>query len=152
MKSIFRNAFFALLIGMPFFSSAQSQKETEQIKAVILKTFEAMKVGDTLALASCFSPAATLYVSSNKAEGAQVRAVPASNFVQSIAKRKPGALDERVVSWGPILIDHEIASAWVPYTFHLDGVFSHKGVDVFLLVKVAGEFKIHTLMYNMQKE
>jgi hypothetical protein len=49
------------------------------------------------------------------------------------------------------LVDHEIATAWVPYEFYLNGKFSHKGVDVFLLVKTGNEFKIQTLLYNMQK-
>ena len=84
-------------------------------------------------------------------EGASVRDLPVSKFVQSVLSRKPGEMDERVLSWGPILIDHEIATAWVPYEFYLNGKFSHKGVDVFLLVKTGNEFKIQTLLYNMQK-
>lgn len=144
-----------MLTTIPFFAQAKkdwTKDETEQIKSLVLKTFAAMKSVDTLALKACFTPTAILQITSPKPEGTVVREIPAAKFIHNVGLRKPGEMDERVVSWGPILIDHEIATAWVPYTFHLNGVFSHKGVDVFLLVKVGDEFKIHTLMYNMQKE
>ena len=129
----------------------QKSSDEDQIKAVILKTFSAMKAVDTVALKSCFTTNALLNVSQLRPEGTIVREVPISKFVQSVLSRKQGDMDERVLSWGPILIDHEIATAWVPYEFYLNGKFSHKGVDVFLLVKTGNEFKIQTLLYNMQK-
>ncbi len=95
---------------------------------------------------------AILHVSQIKAKNTSIKEVPIALFVNNVGSRKPGELDERVLSWGPIQIDHEIASAWVPYEFYLNGKFSHKGVDVFLLVKVGDDWKIQTLMYNMQKE
>lgn len=139
-----------LLFG-PFILNAQQKTDEDQIKAVILKTFSAMKAVDTVALKSCFTTNALLNVSQIRPEGTIVREVPITKFVQSVMTRKLGDMDERVLSWGPILIDHEIASAWVPYEFYLNGKFSHKGVDVFLFVKTGNEFKIQTLLYNMQK-
>ena len=140
-----------LLLSPLFLFGQNPTKDEDQIKAVILKTFSAMKAVDTVALKSCFTTNALLNVSQIRSEGTIVREVPISKFVQSVLSRKPGDMDERVLSWGPILIDHEIATAWVPYEFYLNGKFSHKGVDVFLLVKTGNEFKIQTLLYNMQK-
>ena len=141
-----------LLLLSPLFLFGQNPTKDEvQIKAVILKTFSAMKAVDTVALRSCFTTNALLNVSQIRPEGTIVQEVPITKFVQSVMTRKPGDMDERVLSWGPILIDHEIASAWVPYEFYLNGKFSHKGVDVFLFVKTGNEFKIQTLLYNMQK-
>lgn len=141
-----------LLLLSPLFLFGQNPtKDEDQIKAVILKTFSAMKAVDTVALKSCFTTNALLNVSQIRPEGTIVQEVPITKFVQSVMTRKPGDMDERVLSWGPILIDHEIASAWVPYEFYLNGKFSHKGVDVFLFVKTGNEFKIQTLLYNMQK-
>jgi hypothetical protein len=130
----------------------QSQtKDEDQIKAVILKTFSAMKSVDSVALKSCFTSNALLHISQVKPEGNVVREVPATKFIQNVITRKPGEMDERVLSWGPILIDQEIATAWVPYEFYLNGKFSHKGVDVFLLVKTGNEYRIKTLLYNMHQ-
>jgi hypothetical protein len=140
-----------LLLSPLFLFGQNPTKDEDQIKAVILKTFSAMKAVDTVALKSCFTTNALLNVSQIRSEGTIVREVPISKFVQSVLSRKPGDMDERVLSWGPILIDHEIATAWVPYEFYLNGKFSHKGVDVFLFVKTGNEFKIQTLLYNMQK-
>jgi hypothetical protein len=140
-----------LLLGPFILNAQQKSAEDDQIKAVILKTFSAMKAVDSVALKSCFTSTALLQISQIKPEGNTVRDLPVSKFVQSVLSRKPGEMDERVLSWGPILIDHEIATAWVPYEFYLNGKFTHKGVDVFLLVKTGNEFKIQTLLYNMQK-
>ncbi|MHA8090449.1 hypothetical protein U8593_09120 [Aquirufa antheringensis] len=143
---------FLLLFLFPLLAMGQSQtKDEDQIKAVILKTFSAMKSVDSVALKSCFTSNALLHISQVKPEGNVVREVPATKFIQNVMTRKPGEMDERVLSWGPILIDQEIATAWVPYEFYLNGKFSHKGVDVFIFVKSGNEFKIKTLLYNMHQ-
>jgi hypothetical protein len=142
-----------ILLFSPLFLFGQNQinKDQDQIKAVILKTFSAMKSVDSVALKSCFTEKAVLQISQIRPEGNIVREVPIANFVKNVMTRKAGDMDERVLSWGPILVDHEIATAWVPYEFYLNGKFTHKGVDAFILVKVGEEFKIQTLLYNMQK-
>jgi hypothetical protein len=139
------------LLG-PFLVNAQQKSTDEdQIKALVLKTFSAMKSVDSVILKSCFTSNALLQISQVKPEGNVIRDVPAAKFIQNVMTRKPGDMDERVLSWGPILVDHEMATAWVPYEFYLNGKFTHKGVDVFLFVKIGDEYKIQTLMYNMQK-
>jgi hypothetical protein len=142
-----------ILLFSPLFLFGQNQinKDEDQIKAVILKTFSAMKSVDSVALKSCFTEKAVLQISQVKPEGNFVREVPIANFVKNVMTRKAGDMDERVVSWGPILVDQEIATAWVPYEFYLNGKFTHKGVDVFLFVKSGNEFKIQTLLYNMHQ-
>ncbi len=142
-----------ILLFSPLFLFGQNQinKDEDQIKAVILKTFSAMKSTDSVALKSCFTEKAVLQISQIRPEGNIVKEVPIANFVKNVMNRKAGDMDERVLSWGPILVDHEIATAWVPYEFYLNGKFTHKGVDAFILVKVGEEFKIQTLLYNMQK-
>jgi hypothetical protein len=142
-----------ILLFSPLFLFGQNQinKDEDQIKAVILKTFSAMKSVDSVALKSCFTEKALLHISQVRPEGNVIREVPIASFVKNVLTRKPGDMDERVLSWGPILIDHEIATAWVPYEFYLNGKFTHKGVDAFILVKVGEEYKIQTLLYNMQK-
>lgn len=143
---------FLLLFLFPLLAMGQSPtKDEEQIKVVILKTFSAMKSVDSVALKSCFTSNALLHISQVKPEGNVVREVPATKFIQNVMTRKPGEMDERVLSWGPILIDQEIATAWVPYEFYFNGKFTHKGVDVFIFVKSGDEFKIKTLLYNMHQ-
>ena len=146
-----RNLLLLFLLCPLLAIGQQKSSDEDQIKAVILKTFSAMKSVDSVALKSCFTSNAMLHISQVKPEGNTLREVPAAKFIQNVMTRKPGDMDERVLSWGPILVDHEMATAWVPYEFYLNGKFTHKGVDVFLLLKMGDEFKIQTLMYNMQK-
>ena len=146
-----RNLLLLFLLCPLLAIGQQKSSDEDQIKAVILKTFSAMKSVDSVALKSCFTSNAMLHISQVKPEGNTLREVPAAKFIQNVMTRKPGDMDERVLSWGPILVDHEMATAWVPYEFYLNGKFTHKGVDVFLLLKSGNEFKIQTLMYNMQK-
>ena len=146
-----RNLLLLFLLCPLLAIGQQKSSDEDQIKAVISKTFSAMKSVDSVALKSCFTSNAMLHISQVKPEGNTLREVPAAKFIQNVMSRKPGDMDERVLSWGPILIDHEMATAWVPYEFYLNGKYTHKGVDVFLLVKTGDEFKIQTLMYNMQK-
>ncbi len=142
-----------ILLFSPLFLFGQNQinKDEDQIKAVIIRTFSAMKSVDSVALKSCFTEKALLHISQVRPEGTIIREVPIANFVKNVMTRKAGDMDERVLSWGPILVDQEIATACVPYEFYLNGKFTHKGVDAFILVKVGEEFKIQTLLYNMQK-
>ena len=147
MKKILLLLLLCPLLAM----SQQKTSDEDQIKAVILKTFSAMKSVDSVALKSCFTSNAMLHISQVKPEGNALREVPADKFIQNVMTRKLGDMDERVLSWGPILIDQEIATAWVPYEFYFNGKFTHKGVDVFIFVKSGNEFKIKTLLYNMHQ-
>lgn len=148
MKSTFIGFAFVLL----FINNTNAQNtDTAQIKQVIERTFKAMNLGDTAQLMSCFYPGATLQVNTSKNDSSFARIVTVTNFVSNIGKQKVGSLDERVTSWGPILINNDIATAWVPYSFYLNGDFSHKGIDAFNMIRINKEWKILSLMYNMLK-
>jgi hypothetical protein len=59
----------------------------------------------------------------------------------------------REVYWDPtVLVHRDIAVAWMPYSFDYDGKRSHCGVDVFDLVRIAGEWKIASVMYTVEPE
>lgn len=122
--------------------------EKETVKNVIKQTFKAMLTADTVLLKSCFAPGAIMHVVQNQKDSVMVRTSKVSDFVASIGKQQPGSLDER--SFDEIIyIDRDIATAWAPYTFHRNGVFSHKGIDSFQFVKLKEGWKIQYLMYNM---
>ena len=132
----------------PSNSAPSNNAEKEAVKNVIKQTFKAMITADTVLLKSCFAPDAMLQVIQNQKDSVVVRTSKVSDFVVSIGKQQPGALDER--SFDEIIyIDRELASAWAPYTFHRNGQFSHKGIDSFQFVKLKEGWKIQYLIYNM---
>lgn len=48
-----------------------------------------------------------------------------------------------------INIHRGMAMAWVPYTFHLNGAFSHCGRDIFTLTQTPEGWKIVTVAYTV---
>jgi len=50
-----------------------------------------------------------------------------------------------------LLISDHLAVFWAPYDFHIDGEFSHCGIDVLNLIKVDGVWKISHAMWTIQR-
>lgn len=60
-------------------------------------------------------------------------------------------LQERALSY-EIKIQKGMAMAWIPYDFHVNGSFSHCGVDIFSLLKTEGDWKFISASYTVEKE
>jgi len=50
-----------------------------------------------------------------------------------------------------LLISDHLAVFWAPYDFHIDGEFSHCGIDVLNLIKIDGQWKIGHAMWTIQR-
>jgi hypothetical protein len=127
--------------------SATSEKE---VKQVIQNMFHAMQQADTTLLKTCFSDKIIFQTILNKPEGAMINTVSINDFIQSIGKQIPNALDERI-EFGAIQIDPLMATVWTPYTFYLKGQYSHKGINSFQLVKLKEGWKIQYLIDTRYK-
>lgn len=44
-----------------------------------------------------------------------------------------------------------MAMAWIPYDFHVNGEFSHCGVDIFSLIKIENDWKFISASYTVEK-
>jgi len=62
----------------------------------------------------------------------------------------PPAFDERL-SEPEVRIERDIATVWARYELHLDGKFSHCGVDHFDLIRRDGRWRIYNLTWTNQK-
>ncbi len=127
--------------------SSASEKE---VKQVIQNMFQAMLQADTSMLRTCFSDKVIFQTIVNKPEGAMINTVSINDFIQSIGKQTPNALDERI-EFGAIQIDPLMATVWTPYSFYFKGQFSHKGVNSFQLVKLKDGWKIQYLIDTRYK-
>jgi hypothetical protein len=127
--------------------SAGSEKE---VKQVIQNMFQAMLQADTNLLRTCFSDKVIFQTIVNRPEGAIINTVSINDFIQSIGKQTPNALDERI-EFGAIQIDPLMATVWTPYSFYFKGQFSHKGVNSFQLVKLKEGWKIQYLIDTRYK-
>lgn len=55
--------------------------------------------------------------------------------------------------WDPIvLIQKTIAVFWAPYDFHIDGEFSHCGIDSFQLIKQEGNWLLTNTSWTMETD
>ena len=55
--------------------------------------------------------------------------------------------------WEPVVeVSGGVAMVWAPYDFHLDGVFSHCGVDVLTFLKLEGGWKVASVTYDVVRE
>jgi hypothetical protein len=147
MKNTF--LFVLLTIGSPLLLQAQNA-ETE-IRQLITTLFDGMRQADSAAVASVFSSDCTLHtIATDKAGKSVVRNEEVSKFVSSIARQKPGMIDEQIV-FETIKIDGPLAIVWTPYRFIYNGNFSHGGVNMFCLVNLGGQWKIQYLIDTRRK-
>ncbi len=142
---------FMILAGLLSKASAQSSivqtsvNAEKEIKQVIQNMFQAMKQADTILLKTCFAEKAIFQTIVNKPEGAIIKTESVQDFIQSIGKQTPNALDERI-EFGNINMDPLMATVWTPYNFYFKGNYSHKGVNSFQLVKLKEGWKIQYLI------
>ncbi len=127
--------------------SATSEKE---VKQVIQNMFQAMLQADTTSLRTCFSDKVIFQTIVNKPEGVMINTMPINDFIQSVGKQTPNALDERI-EFGAIQLDPLMAAVWTPYTFYFKGQYSHKGINSFQLVKFKEGWKIQYLIDTRYK-
>jgi hypothetical protein len=147
MKNIFLLAF--LIVCASFQTHAQNSDA--DIRKVIITLFDGMRNADSAAVAGVFSSDCTMQtIATDKAGKALVKTEQVSRFVSSIAKQKPGVIDEQIV-FETIKIDGPLAIVWTPYRFIYNGNFSHSGVNMFCLVNLDGQWKIQYLIDTRRK-
>ncbi|MEX2531002.1 MAG: hypothetical protein WD960_09530 [Gemmatimonadota bacterium] len=72
---------------------------------------------------------------------------PLGSFAESLDQPGPHLL-ERMAN-PTVLIHERIAVAWTPYDFHIDGEFSHCGVNAFTLVRTDEGWIINGITYTV---
>jgi hypothetical protein len=130
--------------------SAESAASEKQVKQVIQNMFHAMQQADTTLLKTCFSDKVIFQTIVNKLEGVVIKTESINDFLQSVGKQTPNAIDERI-EFGAIQIEPLMATVWTPYTFYYKGQYSHKGVNSFQLVKLKEGWKIQYLIDTRYK-
>lgn len=72
---------------------------------------------------------------------------------QFIASLSTGTAKYLERMWTPtVFLQGSLAVVRAPYDFHVDGTFSHCGVDVFTMVKSRDEWRITHVVYTAQRQ
>ncbi|MFD1142600.1 nuclear transport factor 2 family protein [Larkinella insperata] len=147
MKSLL---FFLLFTPL---AAALAQSDDEKaVRTAVTQLFDGMRKADTTLFKVVFAPGASLQsIAKNKEDVVSVRNESIADFVASVGKQKPGALDERLSAYD-VKIDAEMAIAWTPYVFYYNGQKSHCGVNLFTLVKLKDGWKIQSIIDTRRRE
>jgi hypothetical protein len=149
-----RKCRYALVVGMVLVAPeavAQSASNPEHaaVTAVVQKLFDAMARRDTVVLRALMLPGSELISFAITDTSSNMRRQSDSAFVSSLGRGK-GVLLERF--WSPtVLIRGPIATVWTPYDFHVDGKFSHCGVDSFTLVRGTAGWVVSGISYTVER-
>lgn len=140
----------ALSFGVLFPTLAQSEEQA--VKEVIVSLFDGMRAKDAEMVMKSFSSDAMMQTVIADPSGTRV----GSNSVEDFGKRIASTpveteLDERILDY-QIKIDGNMAAAWTPYEFYVNGNFSHCGVNSFQLVKMSEGWKIVYIIDTRRKE
>ncbi len=128
---------FACLLAICFLSITRAAADDQSPTAAVQRLFDAMSAHDGNAAHALFLPEAVLF--SVRPDGTAV-ATPNEKFVERVGASKDAWL-ERI--WNTKVLENgSVAVVWANYDFHLNGKFSHCGIDSFNLVKTSAGWKI----------
>lgn len=136
------------------FTVHAQNNQTANVKAAVDTFFEGFHKGDTLLMRSVLADKVVLQTAFRNKEGKDVlrNDGDVSNLLNAIANRPAEQKwDERLLDY-IIKVDNNMANAWTPYEFWLNGKFSHCGVNSFQLFHDNGQWKIIYLIDTRQRE
>ena len=140
----------AVMLSYSIISFSQSND-----RAVILETvqkfFDSIEFRDRQLLESILVPN-SLNISARELDDGEAQFNVMSYDEVVTALTRPGR-NAKERSWDEtVLIQGNIAVVWTPYDFHVDGVFSHCGIDSFQLIKQDGQWLISNSSWTLETE
>jgi hypothetical protein len=139
-----------LLLSSPGFS--QTLSEEESAKKLVIDFFEAFHQQDSIKLKSFAHKDVVLQsISVSEAEEAKLTTYSYSELVDRIVSIPETTKFEEILHDFEVSVQGKLASVSTPFSFYLNGEFSHCGVNSFQLMKVEEEWKIIYLVDTRQK-
>ena len=123
------------------------QSEEDEVVAVVLSLFEAMRTNDGELAASVFHPTARM----GRAQADGISFNGPEGFIEAVGRDKDVVWDEPIWDW-EVHVDDRLAHMWTKYAFYAGDEFSHCGVDAIDLYKTDDGWKITQLIDTMRRE
>ena len=143
MKSIRIAALMLALTVSTAGAQASPTLAEAEVLAVVNRIFDGMKEADSAKVRTAFAPGARFVTVGTRANPDTITYQAVDGWLAGIANSNK-TWEEKLKNVR-VVVDGNIASAWMDYTFHLNGALRHCGVDSIELVKVKGEWKITQL-------
>ena len=140
----------AVAISYSIISFSQSD-DRALILETVQKFFDSIEFRDKQLLESILVPN-SLNISARELDDGEAQFNVMSYDEVVTALTRPGR-NAKERSWDEtVLIQGNIAVVWTPYDFHVDGVFSHCGIDSFQLIKQDGQWLISNSSWTLETE
>lgn len=149
MKKIALRLIFIAILPLASNANAQDENDEAAVLATMDHFFAALAASDREGLEETTIPgslfiSATVDRDGNESVNINTREALVTSLSNPGSKRI-----ERY--WNPtLLVQENIAAFWAPYDFHIDGEFSHCGIDSFQLFKMEGEWLIGSSSYTRE--
>jgi uncharacterized protein (TIGR02246 family) len=139
-----------LIFQFSQFALADAVADRDAVIAVVQEFFDAMTARDADKMRSMMTPDGILYGYRESTEGLQIIRPTHDAYLENLATGE-GKLVERF--WDPeVMVEDRLATVWTPYDFHVDGSFSHCGVNNFSMLRTDERWIITGVVFSMQRE
>lgn len=130
--------------------SAQTPKATkDSIVAVVQEFFRTMTANDSTGAAKTIQADGMMFSFQPRGDSTVLTHATLASFPVMLATNKR-TLVERM--WDPTVLVHgTIATVWADYDFHINGDFSHCGVDAFTLARDTAGWRIVNITYTVER-
>ena len=141
-----------ILFFSPFISNGQQEEELAVRKAVE-RFFEGFHKQDSVVMQSVIGENPILQTIGKGKEGETLlRQQQFDQLIKSIVSIPDSVkFEERIMDY-KIRVDGDMANAWTPYEFWLNGQFSHCGVNSFQMLNKGDGWKIIYLVDTRRKD
>ena len=143
---------FVGLLSTSLFTIPVGAQDAEEraVLAVAQQIFDGINKNDGQLIRNAMMPDGILYSTTDRAGTAQAYFTSAEDFASQV-EAGTDKYHERMFET-TVHIQEGVALIWAAYDFHLNGSFSHCGVDTFSLVKTPEGWKVASLTYTVERE
>jgi hypothetical protein len=132
------------------FAQEPTSDQDHEVAGVAYAFLAALSATDAATLSGLLAPQAMIYSVREGPEGPSLRAVTREAFLESLAGEDQEFLERM---WNPeVSVQGRVAMVWAPYDFHLNGQFSHCGIDVFTMLMGEEGWQVASITYNVVRD
>ena len=142
--------FLVFLVFLVAAGPAHAQSEEEAVLAVAQQVFDGINTRNGDLIREAMLPEGVIVSTVTRNGVPMVRTETAAQMASQVESTERD-FHERMFETS-VQIQDGVALVWATYDFHVDGAFSHCGVDTFSLVKTAEGWKVASLTYTVQME
>ncbi|UCF06088.1 MAG: nuclear transport factor 2 family protein [bacterium] len=129
---------------------AQEKSDKDEILTVVQKFFDSMAARDTGMARELLLIDGQYYGVREDLDTLHIKRRAHLDYIESLSETED-EYNERI--WNPTVMVHgRIAVVWAQYDFHINGKFTHCGVDAFTLIKTQNGWKIAGAAYTIEPE